>query len=55
VEITASVTTTEGRRLTFEVRAVDDDGRLVGSGEIDRVLVDRDRFLASIKPLGSGG
>ena len=34
-----------GRRLTFRVRAVDDAGELVATGEIDRVIVDRERFL----------
>ena len=38
---------TEGRRLTFLVRAVDSSGELVASGEIDRVVVDRQRFLAT--------
>jgi predicted thioesterase len=38
----------EGRRLTFAVRVVDDEGEVVASGEIDRVIVDRERFLASV-------
>ncbi|MER5856262.1 thioesterase family protein [Streptomyces sp. NPDC059688] len=37
-----------GRRLTFSVRAVDDSGRLVATGEIDREIVGRQRFLASL-------
>ncbi|MFB7599340.1 thioesterase family protein [Streptomyces sp. NPDC056160] len=36
-----------GRRLTFLVRAVDGTGELVASGEIDRAIVDRQRFLAA--------
>ncbi|MGW7385070.1 thioesterase family protein [Streptomyces sp. NPDC054794] len=36
-----------GRRLTFRVRAVDEAGRLVAQGEIDRAIVDRQRFLDS--------
>ncbi|MER6980600.1 thioesterase family protein [Streptomyces carpinensis] len=36
-----------GRRLTFLVRAVDDSGALVATGEIDRAIVDRQRFLAA--------
>lgn len=36
-----------GRHLTFRVRAVDDAGRLVATGEIDRAVVDRQRFLAA--------
>ncbi|WP_102143308.1 thioesterase family protein [Mycobacterium hubeiense] len=34
-----------GRRLTFHVRAVDDAGELVATGEIDRAIVDRQQFL----------
>jgi fluoroacetyl-CoA thioesterase len=33
-------------RLTFAVRAVDSSGRVVATGEIDRAIVDRQRFLA---------
>ncbi|MFI9155904.1 thioesterase family protein [Streptomyces sp. NPDC053367] len=36
-----------GRRLTFQVRAVDDSGELVATGEIERAVVDRDRFVAA--------
>jgi predicted thioesterase len=35
------------RRLTFAVSAVDSTGQVVASGEIDRVIVDTDRFLAA--------
>lgn len=38
----------ETRHLTFVVGAIDDDGQLVAAGEIDRAIVDRARFLASI-------
>jgi fluoroacetyl-CoA thioesterase len=34
-----------GPRLTFVVRAVDGAGAVVATGEIDRAIVDRDRFL----------
>ncbi|MEY9874764.1 fluoroacetyl-CoA thioesterase [Streptacidiphilus sp. MAP12-33] len=37
----------EGRRLTFHVRAVDGADRIVASGEVDRAVVDRERFLAA--------
>lgn len=37
--------TADGRRLTFTVRATDDAGQLVAIGEIDRAIVDRDKFL----------
>lgn len=35
-----------GRRLTFRVRATDDSGQLVATGEIDRAIVDREQFVA---------
>lgn len=45
VEVTAEPTPTDGRRITFRVRAVDGAGKVVAEGEIDRVIVDRDTFL----------
>lgn len=45
VEVTAEPPEADGRRLTFEVRAVDDTGQLVATGEIDRAIVDREKFL----------
>ncbi|MBG0850444.1 thioesterase [Streptomyces spinoverrucosus] len=36
------------RRLTFKVQAVDGAGELVATGEIDRAIVDRDRFVAAV-------
>lgn len=46
VETSAALTgDPAGRRLTFTVRAVDRDGQLVAAGEIDRVIVDRERFV----------
>jgi fluoroacetyl-CoA thioesterase len=37
---------TDGRLLRFDVAAEHADGTLVASGQITRVLVERDRFLA---------
>jgi len=34
-----------GRRLTFEVLGIDGSGQVVAAGQIDRVIVDRNRFL----------
>jgi fluoroacetyl-CoA thioesterase len=34
-----------GHLLTFEVAAVDGSGEVVATGQIDRVVVDRTRFL----------
>ena len=45
VEVVAGPPTVAGRRLTFQVRAVDDAGQLVATGEIDRAIVDREQFL----------
>ena len=54
VEITAAPPAVTGRRLTFVVRAVDGSGQIVAEGEIDRAIVDRDRFLADLsRPGGS--
>lgn len=48
VEITAVPDpVARGRRLTFRVRAMDADGAVVAEGEIDRMVVDRVRFLGS--------
>ncbi|MBC3191911.1 thioesterase [Pseudonocardia sp. C8] len=43
-----------GRSLTFAVRATDGSGRVVGEGEIDRAIVDRDRFLRGTARPDSG-
>lgn len=49
LEVTATVRYVDGRLLRFEVVAVHvADGRLVGRGEVTRVVVDRDRFLARL-------
>ena len=45
VEVTAEPLPIDGRLLTFQVKAIDDSGRLVALGEIDRVIVDRQKFL----------
>ncbi|MBR7839266.1 thioesterase [Actinospica durhamensis] len=54
VEVTAAVTTrpeqdVPARRLTFTVHAVDGAGQQVAAGEIERAVVDRERFLASVR------
>jgi predicted thioesterase len=45
VSVTADVAHRDGRLLRFAVAAQDASGRLVASGTITRVAVDRDRFL----------
>ena len=47
VTTNADVTTPiDGRTITFVVRAVDESGAVVADGEIDRVVVDREKFVA---------
>ncbi|MFF1687928.1 thioesterase family protein [Streptomyces sp. NPDC058254] len=47
-------TEADGRQLTFLVRALDSTGGLVATGEIDRAIVDRRRFLARASAQDSG-
>jgi predicted thioesterase len=51
VSVTASVVHTDGRLLRFEVvaeHAVGEETKVVGHGEVTRVVVDRDRFLSRL-------
>ena len=51
VTVTATVVHTDGRLVRFEVvaeHAVGEDTKVVGHGEVTRVVVDRDRFLARL-------
>lgn len=49
VRVTASVAYVDGRLVRFEVVAEhSEDDRLVAHGEVTRVVVDRDRFLARL-------
>jgi fluoroacetyl-CoA thioesterase len=50
VVTTATVHHVDGRLLRFDVVAEQDDGVVVGYGEITRVRVDRARFLARVPP-----
>lgn len=47
ISVTASVAHQDGRLLRFAVEAREGD-KLVGSGEITRVVVDAERFLARL-------
>jgi predicted thioesterase len=38
----------DGSRLTFAVCATDGSGRVIAAGEIDRAVVDLDRFLGGL-------
>ena len=43
-----------GSRLTFQVQAIDGSGKVVAIGEVDRAVVDRQRFLASVSTADAG-
>ena len=43
-----------GSRLTFHVQAVDGSGEVIAIGEIDRAIVDRQSFLASVSAADAG-
>jgi len=48
VTVRAQLLAVDGRLLRFEVSATDGNDVLVGQGEIRRVMVDRERFLARL-------
>lgn len=48
VSVRATVAYLDGRLVRFEVEAREPSGKLLGSGEITRVVVDADRFLARL-------
>ncbi|MGH8867538.1 MAG: thioesterase family protein [Actinomycetes bacterium] len=43
--VQATLAHLDGRSLRFEVLAEDEQGRLVGHGQVTRLVVNRDRFL----------
>ena len=47
VQVTAELVHADGRLLRFRV-AASDDGRLLATGEITRVVVDAERFVARV-------
>ncbi len=49
VVVTAQLAHVDGRLLRFEVAAEDSLGGLVASGQVTRVVVDRNRFLARVQ------
>jgi predicted thioesterase len=48
VEVTASLQHRDGRLVRFDVAATDRSGRVVATGEVFRVVVERDRFEARV-------
>ncbi len=49
VSVTATVTYVDGRLVRFEVSAREPGGKLLGSGEVTRVIVDAERFLSRLR------
>jgi predicted thioesterase len=47
VEVTATVAHVDGRLVRFDLRATDGD-KVVGAGEVTRVVVDAERFLGRV-------
>lgn len=48
VSATATLVAVEGRKLTFEVKACDEEG-VIGEGEHLRFIVDRKKFMARLQ------
>jgi|SRR5689334_118324 len=48
VVVTATVAYQDGKLVRFEVSARQPDGKLLGSGEVTRVIVDAERFLGRL-------
>ena len=48
VDVRAELAGVDGRLLRFRVAALDGAGRTVATGELTRVLVERERFLARV-------
>jgi predicted thioesterase len=50
VHVVADLVHVDGRLLRFSVAVSGDDGRVLATGEITRVAVDAERFLARVPP-----
>ncbi|MEU6041103.1 hotdog domain-containing protein [Actinomadura sp. NPDC047616] len=48
VTVAAELTAVDGRRLSFAVSATDGRGTVLGDGLVERVVVDRERFLGAL-------
>ncbi len=56
VQVTASASYVDGRLYRFTVAARHaDDGKVVGTGEMTRVVVEKDRFMARVDSRRSPG
>ena len=49
VTATATVVHRDGRLIQFQIVAHDVDGKVLASGEAQRIVVDRDRFLSRLE------
>lgn len=47
VSATATLVAVEGRKLTFDIKACDDEG-IIGEGEHLRFIVDREKFMSRL-------
>jgi predicted thioesterase len=52
LSVRAELAHVDGRLVRFEVVAHDEEGMIVGHGQVTRVLVDRARFLDRVPPVG---
>jgi fluoroacetyl-CoA thioesterase len=50
VSVTAELEHQDGRLVRFSTSAVDGGGRLIATGEVTRVIVDRQRFAERVPP-----
>lgn len=48
VQATATLTQVDGRKLTFQISAQDQEGNLIGEGTHLRFIVDKDKFLSRL-------
>ena len=48
ITVTAELTGVDGRRLTFSIEAKDAHGTVAALGTVERVVVDRDKFLGRL-------
>ncbi|MGZ0147622.1 thioesterase family protein [Kribbella sp. WER1] len=48
VDIASDAPDVDGNHLRFQVRATNSAGQLIADGELVRVVVDRERFLANV-------
>lgn len=49
VSATATVSTTDGRRIDFTVKAADSAGRVIGQGTHSRFVIDVEKFMSKIE------